>query len=87
METELWNLKVKGTNIVAYTQRFQELALLCLEMVTPETRMIERYIGGLSQNIKENVTSSKPTDIHKTITMAQSLMDQVVQDLGEKTFD
>ncbi|GJU89233.1 reverse transcriptase domain-containing protein [Tanacetum coccineum] len=23
METELWNLKVKGTNIVAYTQRFQ----------------------------------------------------------------
>ncbi|GJT64256.1 hypothetical protein Tco_1015736 [Tanacetum coccineum] len=56
-------------------------------MLTPETRMIERYIGGLSQNIKANVTSSKPTDIHETITMAHSLMDQVIQDLGEKTFD
>ncbi|GKD20987.1 putative reverse transcriptase domain-containing protein, partial [Tanacetum coccineum] len=42
---------------------------------------------GLSQNIKGNVTSSKPTDIHETITMAQSLMDQVVQDLGENTTD
>ncbi|GJR71057.1 reverse transcriptase domain-containing protein [Tanacetum coccineum] len=34
METELWNLKLKGTNIIAQTQRFQELALLCPEMVT-----------------------------------------------------
>ncbi|GJR90238.1 reverse transcriptase domain-containing protein [Tanacetum coccineum] len=87
IEAEQWNLKVKGTNIVAYTQCFHELALLCPEMVTPETRMIKRYIEGLSQNIKGNVTSSKPIDIHKTITMAQSLMDQVIQDLGEKTVD
>ncbi|GJR74793.1 putative reverse transcriptase domain-containing protein [Tanacetum coccineum] len=85
IESELWNLKLKGTNIIAYTQRFQELALLCPKMVTPKARMIERYIGGLSQNIKGNVTSSKPTDIHETITMAQGLMDQVVQDMGEKT--
>ncbi|GKB09451.1 hypothetical protein Tco_0837763 [Tanacetum coccineum] len=74
--------QVKGMNIIAYTQRFQELALLCQEMVTPETRMIKRYIGGLSQNIKGNVTSSKPTNIHETITMAHSLMDQVIQDMG-----
>nr|GEX77267.1 hypothetical protein [Tanacetum cinerariifolium] len=59
--------KVKGTNIVAYTQRFQELALVCPEMVTPETQMMERYIRGLSQNIKGNVTSSKLTDIHEKI--------------------
>ncbi|GJW32341.1 reverse transcriptase domain-containing protein [Tanacetum coccineum] len=70
METELWNLKLKGTNIVAYTQCFQELALLCLKMVTPEARMIKRYIVGLSQKIKGNVTSSKPTNIHETIIMA-----------------
>ncbi|GKC52653.1 hypothetical protein Tco_1075398 [Tanacetum coccineum] len=50
-------------------------------MVTLETRMIEHYIRGLSQNIKGNVTSSKPTGIHETITMAHSLMDQVIQDL------
>ncbi|GJU89234.1 hypothetical protein Tco_1301657 [Tanacetum coccineum] len=56
-------------------------------MVTPEAWMIERYIGGLSRNIKGNATSSKPKDVHETITMAQSLMDQVTQDLGKKTVD
>ncbi|GJS03255.1 hypothetical protein Tco_0319763 [Tanacetum coccineum] len=48
--------------------------------------LIKKYYPR-SENIKGNVTSSKPTDIHETITMAQSLMDQVIQDLGEKTVD
>ncbi|GJW79028.1 reverse transcriptase domain-containing protein [Tanacetum coccineum] len=37
IEAELWNLKVKGTNVVAYNQRFQELALLCDRMFPEET--------------------------------------------------
>ncbi|GJZ99127.1 putative reverse transcriptase domain-containing protein, partial [Tanacetum coccineum] len=32
METELWNLSVKGTDIVGYIKCFQELALLCPAM-------------------------------------------------------
>ncbi|GJU09816.1 putative reverse transcriptase domain-containing protein [Tanacetum coccineum] len=32
MENELWNLKVKEYNMVAYTQRFNELALMCPRM-------------------------------------------------------
>ncbi|GJR99323.1 putative reverse transcriptase domain-containing protein [Tanacetum coccineum] len=32
IETELWNLKVQGTDVVAYNQRFQELALLTKDM-------------------------------------------------------
>ncbi|GJR44387.1 putative reverse transcriptase domain-containing protein [Tanacetum coccineum] len=36
MEHKLWNLKVKEYNIVAYTQRFNELALMCPRMVEPE---------------------------------------------------
>ncbi|GJU88875.1 reverse transcriptase domain-containing protein [Tanacetum coccineum] len=28
LEAELWNLKVKGTDVIGYNQRFQELALL-----------------------------------------------------------
>ncbi|GJS21743.1 reverse transcriptase domain-containing protein [Tanacetum coccineum] len=28
LEIELWNLKVKGNDVAAYTQRFQELALM-----------------------------------------------------------
>ncbi|GKD79469.1 putative reverse transcriptase domain-containing protein [Tanacetum coccineum] len=54
IETELWNLKVKGTNIVAYTQHFQELAFLCPEMVTLEAQMSEHYIGGLSKKTVDN---------------------------------
>ncbi|GJV79676.1 reverse transcriptase domain-containing protein [Tanacetum coccineum] len=29
IKAEIWNLKVKGTDVVAYNQRFQELAMLC----------------------------------------------------------
>ncbi|GJR41767.1 hypothetical protein Tco_1309870 [Tanacetum coccineum] len=62
MENELWNLKVKGTNLTAYNQRFQELILLCPEMVPNADRLLEHYIEGLPLSIKGNVTSSKPVD-------------------------
>ncbi|GJR46804.1 reverse transcriptase domain-containing protein [Tanacetum coccineum] len=87
MENELWNLKVKGTNLTAYNQRFQELILLCPEMVPNPDRLLERYIEGLPLNIKGNVTSSKPVDLHEAIEMAQGLMYQVVQELGENSSD
>ncbi|GJX57050.1 reverse transcriptase domain-containing protein [Tanacetum coccineum] len=85
MENELWNLKVKGTNLTAYNQRFQELILLCPEMLPNNDRLLERYIEGLPLNIKGNVTSSKPVDLHEAIKMAQGLMYQVVQELGENS--
>ncbi|GJY79448.1 putative reverse transcriptase domain-containing protein [Tanacetum coccineum] len=69
MENELWNLKVKGTNLTAYNQRFQELILLCPEMVPNPDRLLERYIEGLPLSIKGNVTSSKPVDLHEAIEM------------------
>ncbi|GJR36873.1 reverse transcriptase domain-containing protein [Tanacetum coccineum] len=78
IENELWNLKVKGTNLTAYNQRFQELILLCPEMVPSTDRLLEHYIEGLPLNIKGNVTSSKPVDLHEAIEMAQGLMYQVV---------
>ncbi|GJT72139.1 hypothetical protein Tco_1031425 [Tanacetum coccineum] len=85
MENELWNLKVKGTNLTTYNQRFQELILLCPEMVPNTDRLLERYIEGLPLNIKGNVTSFKPVDLHEAIEMAQGLMYQVVQELGENS--
>ncbi|GJR78899.1 putative reverse transcriptase domain-containing protein [Tanacetum coccineum] len=76
-----------GTNLTAYNQRFQELILLCPEMVPNTDRLLERYIEGLPLNIKGNVTSSKPVDLHEAIEMAQGLMYQVVQELGENSGD
>ncbi|GJT05171.1 putative reverse transcriptase domain-containing protein [Tanacetum coccineum] len=43
METDLWNLTVKGNDLTAYTQRFQELILLCTRMVPDEEDRVERF--------------------------------------------
>ncbi|GJT30520.1 putative reverse transcriptase domain-containing protein [Tanacetum coccineum] len=36
METELWNLTVKNNDLTTYTQRFQELTIMCTKMVPEE---------------------------------------------------
>ncbi|GJT34175.1 hypothetical protein Tco_0924594 [Tanacetum coccineum] len=36
VETKLWNLTVKNNDLATYTQRFQELTLLCTRMVSKE---------------------------------------------------
>nr|GFA50522.1 hypothetical protein [Tanacetum cinerariifolium] len=51
LEMELWELKVKGTDLASYTQRFQELALLCGRMFFEESDKIEKYVGGLPDMI------------------------------------
>ncbi|GJZ51308.1 putative reverse transcriptase domain-containing protein [Tanacetum coccineum] len=76
METELWNLTMKNNDLAAYTQRFQELTLLCTRMVSEEEDRIERYVGGLTDNIQGNVMSAKPTRLQDAIRLANSLMDQ-----------
>nr|GEV53778.1 putative reverse transcriptase domain-containing protein [Tanacetum cinerariifolium] len=50
MEVELWNLAVKGNDLTTYTQRFQELILLCTRMVPDEEDIVERFIKGLPDN-------------------------------------
>ncbi|GJR89474.1 reverse transcriptase domain-containing protein [Tanacetum coccineum] len=67
IEAELWNLKVKGTDVVAYNQRFQELALLCDRMFPEETDKIERYVGGMPDLIYSSVVASKPKTMHEAI--------------------
>ncbi|GJU67225.1 putative reverse transcriptase domain-containing protein [Tanacetum coccineum] len=66
---ELWNLKVKEYDVVAYTQRFNELALMCPRMVEPERVKVDAYIRGLTDNIKGEVTSSKPADLNEACTI------------------
>ncbi|GKE63752.1 reverse transcriptase domain-containing protein, partial [Tanacetum coccineum] len=59
LEAELWNLKVKGTDVIRYNQRFQELALLCVRMLPEESDKIERLrtkgsLKTLPETIKTN---------------------------------
>ncbi|GKE22074.1 putative reverse transcriptase domain-containing protein [Tanacetum coccineum] len=58
LEMEIWHLKVKGTDLASYTQRFQELALMCGRMFPEESDVVEMYVGGLPDMIQGNVTSS-----------------------------
>ncbi|GJT97967.1 putative reverse transcriptase domain-containing protein [Tanacetum coccineum] len=87
MENKLWNLKVKEYNMVAYTQRFNELALMCPRMVEPESVKIDAYIRGLSDNIKGEVTSSKPTNLNEAVRMAHKLMKQKLQARNERILE
>ncbi|GJY79179.1 putative reverse transcriptase domain-containing protein [Tanacetum coccineum] len=76
METELWNLTVKGNDLTAYTQRFQELILLCTRMVPDEEDRVERFIGGLPNNIQGNVIAANPARLQDAIRIANHLMDK-----------
>nr|GEU63246.1 putative reverse transcriptase domain-containing protein [Tanacetum cinerariifolium] len=78
-EDELRSLKLRDTNISAYTQRFNELVLLCPEAVPTEKKKVEAYIKGLPENIKREVTSSRPVNLNETVRMAHTLMEQKIQ--------
>nr|GEV37849.1 hypothetical protein [Tanacetum cinerariifolium] len=54
IESELWNLTVKNNDLATYTQRFQELAMMCTKMVHEEEDQVEKFIGGLPDNIQGN---------------------------------
>nr|GEY58072.1 reverse transcriptase domain-containing protein [Tanacetum cinerariifolium] len=67
LEIELWNLRVKGNDVAAYTQRFQELALMCTKFLANETEKVDKYISGLPDNIHGNVISARPKTLDETI--------------------
>ncbi|GJX62400.1 reverse transcriptase domain-containing protein [Tanacetum coccineum] len=79
MEEELYNLIVKGNDLKPYVKRFQELTVLCPNMVPNNDKLLEAFIGGLPQSIKGNVTASKPQTLEESINIAQRLMDQVTK--------
>ncbi|GJT30539.1 putative reverse transcriptase domain-containing protein [Tanacetum coccineum] len=84
LEAELWNLKVKGTDVIGYNQRFQELALLCVRMFPEESDKIERYVGGLPDMIHGNIVASKPKTMQEVVEMATELMDKKVITIAER---
>ncbi|GJY26822.1 reverse transcriptase domain-containing protein [Tanacetum coccineum] len=79
MEDEFYNLVVKGNDLKTYIRRFQELALLCPNMVPNTKKLMEVFISGLPRSIKGNVTASKPQTLEEAINIAQRLMDQIIK--------
>ncbi|GJS43300.1 putative reverse transcriptase domain-containing protein [Tanacetum coccineum] len=60
LEAELWNLKVKGTDVIGYNQRFQELALLSSkpktmqEAVEMATKLMDKKVNTIAERQTEN---------------------------------
>nr|GFA86667.1 reverse transcriptase domain-containing protein [Tanacetum cinerariifolium] len=76
MEDKFYNLVVKEDDLKTYIRRFQELALLCPNMVPNSETLIEVFIEGLPRSIEENVIASKPQSLEEVITITQRLMEQ-----------
>ncbi|GKB46948.1 putative reverse transcriptase domain-containing protein [Tanacetum coccineum] len=64
IEAEMWNLKVKGTDVVAYNRRFQQLALMC--------RMFPRRVRPKLKDISVKLSPLRPV-----LQNAQSATDLV----------
>ncbi|GKC43636.1 putative reverse transcriptase domain-containing protein, partial [Tanacetum coccineum] len=56
METELWNLTVKGNDLTAYTQRFQELILLSRlqDAIRIANQLMDKKVQGYAVRSVEN---------------------------------
>ncbi|GJR83589.1 reverse transcriptase domain-containing protein [Tanacetum coccineum] len=79
MEDEFYNLVVKGNDLKTYVRRFQELAVLCPNMVPNSEKLMEAFIGGLPRSIEGNVTASKPQTLEEATNIAHRLMDQIIK--------
>nr|GEW13274.1 hypothetical protein [Tanacetum cinerariifolium] len=65
-------LNFKGTKGV----RFQELTMMCTKMVPEEEDRVEKFIGGIPDNIQGNVIAIEPTRLQDVVRIANNLMDQ-----------
>nr|GEV39296.1 hypothetical protein [Tanacetum cinerariifolium] len=71
MESELWNLTVKNNDSAAYTQRFQVLTMMCTKMVPEEKDRVEKFIGGLLNDIQGNGYAVKNAENNRRLEVNQ----------------
>ncbi|GJS21234.1 hypothetical protein Tco_0449866 [Tanacetum coccineum] len=71
-----YDLVVKGNDLKTYIRRFQELPILCPNMVSNTVKLMKAFIGGLPQSIEGSVTASKPQTLEEAITITQRLRDE-----------
>nr|GFA47709.1 reverse transcriptase domain-containing protein [Tanacetum cinerariifolium] len=70
LETKMWELKTKGTDVIGYSRLFQELALMCDRMFPEESDRVKKYIGGLPDTIHDIVKATKPKTMQEAIEFA-----------------
>ncbi|GJS11526.1 putative reverse transcriptase domain-containing protein [Tanacetum coccineum] len=66
LEFEMWNLKVKCTDVVTYSQRFQELALMC-----------DRNFSGRNRQVRNMSVASHMTHGHVRQLSPKTMQDAI----------
>nr|GEX49421.1 hypothetical protein [Tanacetum cinerariifolium] len=84
LEDELRHMKLKDMNIATYTKRFNELAVLCPDVIPNEKKKVELYIKGLPEIIKGETTSSRLVTPNEAVRTAHVLMEQKNQSKNER---
>ncbi|GJS41488.1 hypothetical protein Tco_0566531 [Tanacetum coccineum] len=79
LSQEVVNHAMVGAGHAAYSDRFHELARLVPHLVTPESRMIERYVYGRAPQIHGMVAATEPN------TMIPLPDSKVLRVLGERS--
>nr|GEY23782.1 putative reverse transcriptase domain-containing protein [Tanacetum cinerariifolium] len=71
LEIKLWNIRVKRNDVVAYTQRFQELALTCTKFLADEIEKVDKYIKRQNEN-KRKTNNNQQQQPHKKQNIARA---------------
>nr|GEZ22188.1 reverse transcriptase domain-containing protein [Tanacetum cinerariifolium] len=79
LETELCNHAMVEASQAAYTDRFHELVRLVPHLVTPESKMIERYMYGFAPQIRIMVATTELKTIQKAVQISGALTDVTVR--------
>ncbi|GJT57379.1 hypothetical protein Tco_0992433 [Tanacetum coccineum] len=74
LSREVANHAMVGAGYAAYTDRFHELARLVPHLVTPDSRMIERYVYGLALQIRRMVAATEPKTMQKAVQISGALI-------------
>nr|GEU73198.1 putative reverse transcriptase domain-containing protein [Tanacetum cinerariifolium] len=80
-------VKFATCTLLAYTQHFQELALMCTKFLADEIKKVNKYISGLPDNIHRNVMSARPKTLDDAIKLANDLMDQKLRTYAKRQND
>nr|GEZ72990.1 hypothetical protein [Tanacetum cinerariifolium] len=83
LETEMWELKTKGTDVIGYSRRFQEYAVICDRTFPEESDRVEKYIGGVPDTIHDSVKVTKPKTMQEATEFSTELMDKRIRDAVE----
>ncbi|GJR63444.1 reverse transcriptase domain-containing protein [Tanacetum coccineum] len=68
-----------GVGHATYTDWFHELARLVPHLVTPVSRMIERYVNGLNPQIRRMVEAIEPKTMQKAVQVSNALTNEAVR--------